>query len=66
MKRIQLGTCLEWIINVITFGKGERLALLIAKRFFNSDKCYCCERKQWLNRLTNKDYDGQCDSIKLF
>lgn len=66
MKKIQLGTWLEFLINIITFGKGERLALLIAKRFFNSDTCGCCERKQWLNRLTNKDYDGQCDSIKLF
>ena len=65
MKKIQLGTWLEFLINIITFGKGERLALLIAKRFFNSDTCGCCERKQWLNRLTNKDYDGQCDSIKL-
>ena len=66
MKRIQLGTWLETLINIITFGKGERLALLIAKRFFNSDSCGCCERKQWLNRLTNPQYDGQCDSIKLF
>jgi hypothetical protein len=66
MKRIQLGTYLEALIHVITFGYGERLALLIAKRFFNSDSCGCCERKQWLNRLTDKDYDGECDSIKLF
>ncbi len=66
MKRIQLGTWLEWIINIVTFGRGEGIALFVAKKFFDRDTCGCCERKQWLNRLTNKDYDGQCDSIKLF
>jgi hypothetical protein len=66
MERIKIGDWVEALIYVITFGFGERLALLIAKRFFNSDKCYCCERKQWLNRLTNSHYDGRCDEIKLF
>ncbi len=66
MKRIQLGTWLELLIKIITFNKGEQIALWIAKKFFNSDKCYCCERKQWLNRLTNKEYDGNCDGVKLF
>jgi hypothetical protein len=66
MKWIKLGSWLEFLIEIITFGYGERLALLIAKRFFNSDSCGCCERKQWLNRLTNPQYDGECNQIKLF
>lgn len=66
MKWIKLGDWTEALIYVVTFGYGEYLALWIAKTFFNSDKCYCCERKQWLNRLTNKEYDGKCDGIKLF
>jgi hypothetical protein len=66
LNKIQIGTYTEFIINLITFGKGEFLALWIAKKFFNSDKCYCCERKQWLNRLTNPQYDGKCNGIKLF
>lgn len=66
MKRIQLGTWLEWLIDLITWGRGELLALWVAKTFFDSDSCGCCERKQWLNRLTNKEYDGKCKQIKLF
>lgn len=65
LNKIKLGTWLEILINIITFGKGERLAILIARRFFNSNKCYCCERKQWLNRLTNPQFDGDCNRIKL-
>jgi len=64
--KIQIGTYVEFIINLLTFGKGELLALFVAKRFFNSDSCGCCERKQWLNRLTNPQYDGKCKGIKLF
>ena len=64
--KIQIGTYLEFIINLLTLGKGELLALFVAKRFFNSNSCGCCERKQWLNRLTNKDYDGKCNQINLF
>ena len=66
MQRIKIGDWIEALIYVITFGFGERIALFIAKTLFNSDKCYCCERKQWLNRLTNPHYDGRCDEIKLF
>ena len=64
MKRIKIGDWVEALIYVITFGFGEKLALSIA-RLLGYDRCYCCERKQWLNRLTNKDYDGQCNQIKL-
>jgi hypothetical protein len=65
-KKIQLGTWLEIFIKIVTINNGERIALLIAKRFFNSDSCGCCERKQWLNRLTDKEYDGGCNQINLF
>lgn len=65
-KYIQLGTILEVLINILTFGRGEQIALYIAKQVFNKDSCGCCERKQWLNRLTNPNYDGRCNEIKLF
>ena len=65
LKFIRIGDYVEAVIHVITFGFGERLALWIAKSIFNSDSCGCCERKQWLNRLTNPDYDGECDGIKF-
>ena len=66
MERIKLGDWVEALIHVITFGFGERIALFVARTFFNSNSCGCCERKQWLNRLTNKFYDGQCNGIKIF
>ena len=66
LSKIQIGTVVEFIINLLTFGRGELLALYIAKKFFNSNSCGCCERKQWLNRLTNRDFDGRCNQIKLF
>ena len=65
MKRIKIGDWVEALIHVVTFGFGEHIALFIAK-LLGYDKCYCCERKQWLNRLTNKEYDGMCNQIKLF
>jgi hypothetical protein len=66
IKRIKIGDWVEALIYTISLGFGESIALLIAKRFFNSDSCGCCERKQWLNRLTNPQYDGECNQIKLF
>jgi hypothetical protein len=66
MERIKLGDWVEALIHVITFGFGERIALFVARTFFNSNSCGCCERKQWLNRLTNKFYDGQCNGVKIF
>lgn len=66
MERIKLGDWVEALIHVITFGFGERIALFVARTFFNSNSCGCCERKQWLNRLTNKFYDGHCNEIKIF
>jgi hypothetical protein len=65
-KFIKLGDWTEALINVITLGYGETIALFIAKKIFNKDSCGCCERKQWLNRLTDPNYDGECDKIKLW
>lgn len=64
MKWIKLGDYTEACIHVITLGFGERIALAIAK-LFGKNSCGCCERKQWLNRLTDKNYDGECNMIKL-
>jgi hypothetical protein len=64
MERIKIGDWVEAFVYTITFGTGEHIALWIAQRL-GYDKCYCCERKQWLNRLTNKNYNGQCDRIQL-
>jgi hypothetical protein len=64
LKTIKIGDWVEAGIHFFLFGYGEKLSLWIAKRL-GYDKCYCCERKQWLNRLTNKDYNGHCDQIKL-
>jgi hypothetical protein len=66
MKRIKLGDWVEALIYTITFGFGERIALFVAKKFFDSDSCGCCERKQWLNRITNPQYNGYCNEIKIF
>lgn len=62
---IRIGDWVEALIHVITFGFGEKIALIVA-RLFGKNSCGCCERKQWLNRLTNPHYDGQCNGIKIF
>jgi hypothetical protein len=66
LKKIKLGNVVEIIIEIISLGYGEQLSLWIAKKLFNKNKCGCCERKQWLNRLTNPTYDGKCNSIQLW
>ena len=66
MKFIKLGDYTEALIHVLTLGFGQRLSEWIAIDLLGFKSCGCCERKQWLNRLTNKDYDGQCNQIKLF
>lgn len=65
MKFIKLGDYTEALIHVITLGFGHRIATLIAN-MLGFKSCGCCERKQWLNRLTDKSYDGQCNQIKIF
>jgi hypothetical protein len=65
MKWIKLGTWLEFLIDMFTLGYGERIALWISKKFFGKNDCGCCARREWLNRLTNPQYDGECNGIKL-
>lgn len=62
---IRIGDWVEALIHVITFGFGEKIALIVA-RLFGKNSCGCCERKQWLNRLTNPHYDGECNGIKIY
>ena len=64
MKWIKIGDWTEALIHVITFGFGERLALIVA-RLFGKNSCGCCERKLWLNRLTNPDLENNCGGINF-
>jgi hypothetical protein len=65
MKRIKIGDYFEALIHIITFGYGERLSEYIATDLLGYKSCGCCERKEWLNRLTDRRYDGKCNEIKL-
>jgi hypothetical protein len=65
MHRIKLGDYLEAVIHVISLGFGHRLSEWIAIDLLGYKSCMCCERQQWLNRLTNKNYNGRCNEIKL-
>jgi hypothetical protein len=66
MKWIKLGDWVEALIYTITLGFGARLSEWIAIDILGYKSCGCCERKQWLNRLTNPQYDGRCNEIQLF
>mgnify|MGYP001079736616 CR=1 FL=1 len=66
VKKIKLGSWIEWIINVLTLGTGKYISTWIAVDILGFESCGCCERKEWLNRLTNKDYNGHCKDVKLF
>lgn len=63
---IKLGDWTEALIHTITLGFGERISLYISRVIFNTNDCGCCRRKEWLNRLTNRFYNGDCDRVKLF
>jgi hypothetical protein len=65
MKRIKIGDYFEALIHIITFGYGQRLSEYIAIDVLHYKSCGCCERKQWLNRLTDRTYDGKCNQIKI-
>jgi hypothetical protein len=65
MKWIKIGDWVEALIHVVTLGFGQRLSEWIAIDVLGFKSCGCCERKEWLNRLTDKDYDGECKGIKL-
>ena len=62
---IKLGDYTEALIHVLTLGFGHRLASWIAHSL-GYPSCRCCERRQWLNQLTDKNYDGKCNRINLF
>ena len=63
---IKIGTWLAILINIVTLGWGKYIASWIAVDLFGFESCGCCEREQWLNRLTNKNFNGHCDQIKLY
>lgn len=63
--KIKLGTILAGIINVLTIGQGKYLATWISFKL-GYKSCGCCEREEWLNRLTCKSFDGNCKGVKLF
>ncbi len=65
MKRIKIGDWVEALIHVVTLGFGSRLSEWIAIDLLGYESCGCCERKEWLNKLTNPSYDGKCDRIEL-
>lgn len=48
---MRLGDKLEYIINIITFGKGKDIAEWIAHKL-GFESCGCNERKNWLNGIT--------------
>ena len=66
LKRIKLGDWLEFLIDFFTLGYGSRLSEWIAIDLLGYKSCGCCQRKQWLNRLTDPQYNGRCNEIKLF
>ena len=66
MKWIRIGDWVEALIHVITLGFGKRISTWIAVDLLGYESCGCCERKEWLNRLTDKEYNGHCKDINLW
>jgi hypothetical protein len=66
LKRIKIGDWVEALIHTITLGFGSRLSEWIAIDVLGYQSCGCCERREWLNKLTNPEYDGGCNQIKLY
>ena len=66
MKWIRLGDYTEALIHVITLGFGKSLSTYVAVHLLGFKSCGCCERREWLNRLTDKRYEGNCKGVKLF
>ena len=63
--QIKIGTWLAVLINIVTLGWGKYIASWIAVDLFGFQTCGCCEREEWLNRLTCKSFNGDCGGIKL-
>lgn len=66
MKKIKLGDWVEAFIYTFSFGYGSRLSTWIAVDVLGYKSCGCCQRKEWLNRLTDKTYNAHCGGINLF
>jgi hypothetical protein len=66
MKWIRIGDYLEALIHVITLGFGKSLSTYVAVHLLGFKSCGCCERREWLNRLTDKRYEGNCKGVKLW
>lgn len=66
MSWIKLGDYVEALIHVLTLGFGKRISEWIAIDVLGFESCGCCERQQWLNRLTDKKFNGHCNDVKLF
>ena len=66
MKWIKIGDYVEALIHVLTLGFGSRVATFISVTLMGLESCGCCERKEWLNRLTDKSYEGNCKGVKLW
>jgi hypothetical protein len=65
MKEIKIGDWVEALIHVVTLGFGQRLSEWIAIDLLGFKSCGCCQRKEWLNKLTNPSYDGNCNGINF-
>ena len=63
---IRIGDYVEALIHVVTLGYGKRITTYIAVDLMGFESCGCCERKEWLNRLTDKEYNGNCKQINLW
>ncbi len=65
LKVIKLGDWVEALIHVITLGFGQRLSEWIAIDILGLQSCGCCQRKWWLNHLTNPDLENDCNGVKF-
>tara|TARA_Y100001951_G_scaffold25856_1_gene19972 strand:+ start:357 stop:536 length:180 start_codon:yes stop_codon:yes gene_type:complete len=54
---MKLGDKLEYIINIITFGKGKDIATWIANKLGYED-CGCDDRRRYLNNITRNGKKG--------
>jgi hypothetical protein len=66
MEWIKLGSWLKWIINVVSLGTAKYISTWIAVDILGFENCGCCQREQWLNQLTNKNFNGHCNDVKLY
>jgi len=64
--KVRIGTILRVVINIITLGWGKYISTWIAVDLMGFESCGCCEREEWLNRLTDKEFNGNCKDIKLW